>query len=170
MILRYTLMCGLLALASPGQSEGIGDHLRALGPTHRLTAVTLEVTQTGHLVAQVTLNGITGRFLVDTGAAVTVVDAARIDSFGLDAGEPLTTEQTAGAAGILTVRVHATGPLRIGTAETPLPRIYSSDLRYITEAISAGGGGHIDGIIGQDILLSQRAIIDVAGATLYLQG
>jgi hypothetical protein len=57
----------------------------------------------------------------------------------------------------------------IGGTRTHLTRIYAMDLSYIVNAIEASTHQPIQGLIGQDVMRDQKAVIDVEQSVLYLK-
>lgn len=121
----------------------------------------------GHHMVEVNVNGRIGSFLLDTGAGITIVHAPYLKAFGLLA--------TAGgrAAGTLTGEVRLTpvdvARFAIGGTDTQLSQIYAMDLSHIVKAIRATTQQPIQGLIGQDVMRDQKAIIDVEHSVLYLK-
>jgi hypothetical protein len=121
----------------------------------------------GHHMVRVNVNGRMGSFLVDTGAGLTIVHAPYVKAFGLSAtadGRPART-----LTGIVQVTPMDVARFAIGGTDTQLSRIYAMDLSHLVKAIGATTRQPIQGLIGQDVMRDQKAIIDVEHSVLYLK-
>ena len=120
------------------------------------------------VLGRVTVNGIRGRFLVDTGAQVSVIDKRSVKHF------KLTTEKTAtrvfGALGGRGERLRAalaTGFV-VGPAEMH-PFIFGvANLGPLNESRERRDGD-FDGIIGVDVLRTYQFIIDYRGQRMFVR-
>lgn len=163
------LACGCRQAAGPEpdyrpQEAGTVDHaLCLLG----FAAVPVREVGTGHHLVEATINGRTGEFVLDTGANMTVIDRSHLARFGLSPA----SGDLGGAIGIgsggRASRVPIDGFV-IGLVEIRQNRVVSSDLGQLLTVLSRASGRTVDGIIGQDVLVEHRAIIDVARPMLYL--
>lgn len=121
----------------------------------------------GHHMVEVSVNGRSGAFLVDTGAGVTIVHTPSLESFGL---APAAGGQAAGTVtGVVPFAPVAVAGFAIGGTATQMSRIYAMDLSHIVETIAATTRQPIQGLIGQDVMRDQQAIIDVEHSVLYLK-
>jgi hypothetical protein len=112
------------------------------------------------------LNGKPGLFLVDTGAGATIIHAPYMHSFALaPAAGPGTGANASGKVRFEPMTVTA---FAVGGARTRLHRIYAMDLSYLVNAVNAASALPIQGLIGQDVLRDQKALIDVDKSLLYL--
>jgi len=149
------------------QEAGTVDHaLCLLG----FSAVPVQEIDPGHHLIQARINGQSGKFVLDTGANLTVIDASRAESFGMSAdGEAfagLGGSPGAGASG--SARPAAIDSLEIGSIAVRQSRVVIADLGQLLTELGRVSGEEVSGIIGQDILSEHRAIIDVARPMLYL--
>ena len=144
------------------ESVPLGDFLRPQG----YTALALRRNVGPHLEVSAKINGVTGRFLVDTGAQITVVDTASLRRFHLSSVK--TGVRVIGAVGGPGERIEAAlaSTLRIGPCETSPFLLGVSDLSALNQG-RPRGGGPFDGIIGADVLQNFSFVIDCAGLQLY---
>lgn len=163
------LACGCRQAAAPEpdyrpEEAGTVDHaLCLLG----FSAVPVREVRTGHHLVEATINGRTGEFVLDTGANMTVIDRSRLARFGLSPA----SSDLGGAIGIGSGGQASRVPIEgfaIGSVEVRQNRVVSSDLGQLLTVLSRASGRTVDGIIGQDVLVEHRAIIDVARPMLYL--
>ena len=120
----------------------------------------------GHHSVSVILNGKPAAFLVDTGAGATIIHTPYLKRFALSRGD---------GAGVAT---NPTGKLRfdpvavqgfaVGGTRTRLNKIYAMDISYLVDAVSAASPQPIEGLVGQDVLRDQKAIVDLDKSILYL--
>ncbi|MFC3078993.1 retropepsin-like aspartic protease [Phenylobacterium terrae] len=147
----------------PGLSETVGQALCQLG----FTAIPLRELRSGHHLVEVSLNGQPATFVVDTGANVTVLDAALAEKFGLKPRLGL-RGAAVGLGGSTGARQWSLEELRIGPVPVRQGTIVTTDLSQVTGALSRLSDQPISGIVGQDVMKAHQAVIDVAGPTLHL--
>ena len=142
------------------QEAGTVDHaLCLLGFSH----VPVRNVSPGHQLVEATINGVTGDFVLDTGANVTVVSTGEAARFGLTAeaggllgSGPARFAGTSGTARQVGVDSFALGPIAIRQQ-----RVLIADLGSLLSALAQGSGRVLSGVIGQDVLEEHRAVIDV---------
>jgi hypothetical protein len=130
------------------------------------TGIKMTALASGHHSVSVTLNGKPATFLVDTGAGATIIHAPYVRGFALApaAGAGLASN----ASGRIRFDPVAVDAFAVGGTRTRLARMYAMDLSYLVDAVSAASTQRIQGLIGQDVLRDQKAVIDVDQAMLYL--
>lgn len=129
--------------------------------------ISLHKLRSGHDVIKAHINGIEGAFIVDTGAGYTVLSSEATETFGLSQ-EILRSETSAGAGGRTSLTVHAVDEVLVDGIPTPLETVYVTDLSNVMSALSQLYGAPLSGIVGQDVLTSLGAILDVRTDTLFL--
>ncbi len=138
----------------------------ALGP-EGYAIVPLRRSAGPHLEAVARINGVMGRFLVDTGAQITVVNSTSLGKFHLTAVK--TGVRVYGAVGGPgeTIQAALASRLQLGPCEASPFLLGVSDL----SALNQGRPGHestpFDGIIGADVLQTFSFIVDCNGLRLY---
>ena len=137
-------------------------------PLRGYSSIALTRLKTGHLVLQARINGVPGRFVLDTGAGRSVVEAARRDKFRLARDDRKVATAT-GAGGSLPLRMSHGNRLQIGGYVDYGFTAYLMPLDQVNLAFLRRGDDRIDGVIGSDVLRSGRAVIDYAGGMLYLK-
>lgn len=149
----------------PGETGTVDHALCLLG----FAAVPVQDVAPGHQLIEATINGRTGRFVLDTGANVTVIDTSQAERFGLSlgGGGPLFRRglpaSPSGSASQIAI-----DSFEIGSITIRQRRIVTADLGQLLGALSSASGEEVVGILGQDVLNEHRAIIDVARPMLYL--
>ena len=130
--------------------------------------IAFKVSKTQHLLIKAQINGIKGNFILDTGASNSCVGFEGISLFLLDAKNSKTKASGAGATGMLTQTSNG-NQLQMGSWKTTDFDLVIFDLSHVNEALIAYKTKPVHGIIGADVLLKGKAIIDYANYFLYLQ-
>ena len=161
-VLLWLLTPASPAAATPAEDAPLEGFLRPQG----YATVALRRSVGPHLEVSAKINGMSGRFLVDTGAQITVVDARSLKKFHLTAVK--TGVRVIGAVGGPGERIEAAlaGTLRVGPCEASPFLLGVSDLGALNQG-RPRGGGPFDGILGADVLQNFGIVIDCAGLQLY---
>lgn len=130
--------------------------------------VNFKVTKTQHLVLRATINGIKGTFILDTGASNSCVGFEGVEQFKLKAENSKTKASGAGATGMFT-QVAKNNKLQLGRWKNIDFELIIFDLSHVNEALQQHKAKPVHGIIGADILLKGKAIIDYDCCCLYLK-
>ena len=130
--------------------------------------INFKVSKTQHLLVKATINGILGNFILDTGASNSCVGFESIDYFNLTAGKSKTKASGAGATGMFT-QLAKNNTLQIGRWKTNDFHLVIFDLSHVNQALQQYKAKPVHGIIGADILLEGKAIIDYYNHCLYLK-
>lgn len=130
--------------------------------------IKFKVTKTQHLLVKAKINGIKGNFILDTGASNSCVGFESIELFTLDAQKSKTRAAGAGAVGMLT-QVSQQNILKMGLWKWPDFNLVIFDLSHVNEALTQHKAKPVQGIIGADVLLQGKAIIDYPNKLLYLK-
>jgi len=123
---------------------------------------------TNHLELKATINGIKGRFILDTGASNSCVGLDLIDYFNLDTEESETKAAGAGATDMETL-LSQSNYLKIGDWKTKKCNLVLFDLSHVNTALTQHNAKEVHGIIGADILQKSKAFIDYNKNVLYLK-
>jgi hypothetical protein len=130
--------------------------------------IKLKKIATNHLELKGKINGIKGRFILDTGASNSCVGIDMIDYFNLDAEESETKAAGAGATDMETLQSE-NNLLKIGDWKTNKCHLVLFNLSHVNTALTDHYANKVHGIIGADILLKGKAFIDYSNKTLYLK-
>ena len=128
-------------------------------------AIPLELTLTQHLIVQAKINGIEGRFILDSGASNTCVEW--ITYFNLEAEESEIKAAGAGASAMET-QVAIKNHLEIGSLSIRRIPLVLFNLTHVNEALEQFNLLPVHGVIGADLLLKKKAVIDYSKKKLYL--
>jgi len=131
-------------------------------------AVPLVLTATNHFEVTATINGVKGRFILDTGASNTCIGLDKIEFFKLNSKDSKIMAAGAGATEMLT-KLSTKNVIEIGKWLKKKQKIVLFDLVHVNQALTSHQAMPVDGIIGADILKKGRAIIDYQKTRLYLK-
>ncbi len=129
--------------------------------------VKFKITKTQHLLIKAKINGVLGNFILDTGASNSCVGFESVDFFLLEAKKSKTKAAGAGATGMLT-QIATGNHLQLGQWKDTSFDLVIFDLSHVNEALSQYKAKPVHGIIGADILMKGKAIVDYYNHCLYL--
>ena len=129
--------------------------------------IKFKVTKTKHLLMKASINGVKGNFILDTGASNSCVGFESIEMFQLKAAKSKTKASGAGATGMHT-QIAVGNQLELGNWNCIDFEIVIFDLSHVNSALMEHKSKPVHGIIGADILLKGKAIIDYYNHCLYL--
>ncbi len=130
--------------------------------------IKFKISKTQHLLIKASVNGIKGNFILDTGASNSCVDFDSIELFRLSAGKSKTKASGAGATGMLT-QLAKDNLLQINKWKHTAFHLVIFDLSHVNEALLQHKAKPVHGIIGADILIVGKAIIDYYNHCFYLK-
>jgi len=130
--------------------------------------IPLTYTSSNHFEIKAKVNGIPGRFILDTGASNTCIDIKSIKQFSLKTEE---SEIKAAGAGALEMDtwVAPKNKIRIGDWKKNKVPLVVFDLVHVNQALMAHNSLPVHGIIGADLLKKGQAIIDYDKKCVYLK-
>lgn len=130
--------------------------------------VKFKITKTQHLLIKAKINGIKGNFILDTGASNSCVGFESIDYFTLEATKSKTKASGAGATGMKT-QMSTKNNLQLNKWKDNAFDLVIFDLSHVNEALSQYKVKPVHGIIGADVLMKGKGIIDYYNHCLYLK-
>ena len=134
----------------------------------KYTLVPLVRTGTNHFEIEAEINGVSGRFILDTGASNTCVGIDKAEMFNLVSEVSEIKAAGAGARNMDT-QISKKNSLKIGSWKYKRQKIVLFDLVHVNEALIEHKALPVDGIIGADVLNKARAIIDYRKKRVYLK-
>lgn len=132
------------------------------------TKIKLKKINTNHFELKAKLNGISGRFILDTGASNSCIDINLAKKFKLKVEDSETKAAGAGAIGMET-KLSMENELKINQWKYRNFTIVLLDLTHVNTALTEHSAKEIHGIIGADILEKGKAIIDYKKKKLFLK-
>ena len=130
--------------------------------------IKLKKMVTNHLELKAKINGVQGRFILDTGASNSCVGLDLIEHFKLDATESETKAAGAGATNMETQQSE-NNELKIGDWKTNKCHLVLFSLVHVNSALIQHNADEVHGIIGADVLRAGKALIDYNKNLLYLK-
>jgi predicted aspartyl protease len=129
--------------------------------------IAFKITKTQHLLLKATLNGVKGNFILDTGASNSCLGFESIEKFNLQAENSTTKASGAGATNMHT-QLAKNNQLQLGRWKNHDFDLVLFDLSHVNLALKQHKAKPVHGIIGADVLLQGKAIIDYYNCCLYL--
>ncbi|WP_157208854.1 retropepsin-like aspartic protease [Mariniflexile maritimum] len=130
--------------------------------------IKLKLTKTNHFEIKATLNGVKGRFILDTGASSSCVGFEAVDTFNLQVKDSKVLAAGAGAINMET-KMSKKNSVKIGKWQSDKIILVLFNLTHVNTALIDHKSKPVDGIIGADILKKSHAIIDYEKKQLYLK-
>ncbi|SEC27763.1 Aspartyl protease [Tenacibaculum sp. MAR_2009_124] len=130
--------------------------------------IKLKKIVTNHLEVKAKINGIKGRFILDTGASNSCVGLDLKEYFNLISEESEIKAAGAGATDMETQRSQ-NNSLKIGDWKSTNCDLVLFDLSHVNAALTQQNAKEVQGIIGADVLESGKAFIDYSTKYLYLK-
>lgn len=144
------------------------EHLQAFLKERGYKRIKFKLSSTQHLLIKGKINGVQGNFILDTGASNSCVGFEGIEQFGLLASDSDTKAAGAGGTGMFT-QTSLKNTLTMGRWTTKSFGLVIFDMSHVNEALSQYKAKPVHGIIGADILLKGKAIVDYHNFCLYLK-
>lgn len=129
--------------------------------------IKFKITKTQHLLIKAKINGVVGNFILDTGASNSCVGFESVVLFQLQAENSKTKASGAGATGMQT-QTASNNELQLGNWKSGDFEIVIFDLSHVNEALIQHKARPVHGIIGADVLMKGKAIVDYYNHYLYL--
>ncbi len=124
--------------------------------------------RTGHFTVSGSADSVSLAMIIDTGASHTLIDTDRAERFDMathDRGNLATGLGTsAGRTESGRLRNVVIGSMRFDTL-----RVTVLDLSNVNQVLRGLGNEPVDGVIGADVLMSRRAVIDYGSLHLYFK-
>ncbi|MDB2648034.1 retroviral-like aspartic protease family protein [Flavobacteriaceae bacterium] len=130
-------------------------------------SIKLVFLETKHYLIEAKINGVKGRFILDTGASNSCICTSLEDRFKVISKE--SKEKASSANSEMThTKISKRNVIQIGKWEDKI-NLISFDMNHINNALSQKKIDPIDGIVGADILKKSKAILDYKSNKLYLK-
>ena len=129
--------------------------------------IKFKVSKTQHILIKASINGVKGNFILDTGASNSCVGFESVGLFLLEAKKSKTKASGAGATGMFT-QLAKDNQLQLGRWKDSNFDLVLFDLSHVNEALIQHKAKAVHGIIGADVLMKGKGIIDYYNHCLYL--
>ena len=131
------------------------------------SSIKLIFLETKHYLIEAKVNGIKGRFILDTGASNSCICTSLEDKFKVISKE--SKEKASSATSQMThTKISKSNTIQIGKWKDKI-NIITFDMNHINNSLSEKKIDPIDGIIGADIFKKSQAILDYNKNKLYLK-
>ena len=130
--------------------------------------IPLVLTETNHFELVASINGVKGRFILDTGASNTCVGMDKIEFFEMLSEVTDIKAAGAGATEMETL-ISNKNKIQIGDWKKKKQKVVLFDLTHVNQALVNHNALPVDGIIGADLLNKGKAVIDYHKKCLYLK-
>ena len=131
------------------------------------SSIKLIFLETKHYLIEAKVNGIDGRFILDTGASNSCICTSLEDKFKVISKE--SKEKASSANSEMTnTKISKSNAIQIGKWEDKMD-IISFDMNHINNALSQKKVSPIDGILGADILKKSNSILDYKSNKLFMK-
>ena len=151
-----------------GRNPGVSQSLASFLAGHGFTRIPIRLNANDHFDVEGALNGHPTRFILDTGSANTLIDTQVAVKSGT--GVTALAGYGAGGAGGMTEGINRTGVkelaignFKLANAEVVVAHV-SKDVLLSNSAAESNAG-----VLGQEYLASNFAVIDMGGMALYLR-
>lgn len=131
-------------------------------------SIKLSRTQTDHFEVKANLNGVSGSFILDTGASNTCVGLDKAEKFGL-VSEASDIKAAGAGSSEMEARISPENLFRLGRWKKKKLPVVLLDLSHVNFALTSRESEAIDGIIGADVLRKGSAVIDYKKKMLFLK-
>ena len=129
--------------------------------------VKLQFLKTKHYSLEANINGVNGKFILDTGASNSCICTSLENKFKIISKETIEKASSA-TSEIINTKVSRNNTIQIGKWENKI-NLISFNMNHINQALGEKKINLIDGILGADILKKSKAILDYKSNKLYLK-
>ncbi|RED44430.1 aspartyl protease [Winogradskyella eximia] len=130
--------------------------------------IKLKFTKTNHFEIKASINGIKGRFILDTGASNSCVGFEAIERFNLKVKDSEIKAVGAGASNMMT-QISTSNSIKVGKWKKNRLSLILFNLSHVNTGLINHNAEPVDGIIGADVLKKGKGIIDYEKKYLYLK-
>ena len=131
------------------------------------SSVKLIFLETKHYLIEAKVNGVSGRFILDTGASNSCVCTSLENNFNIISQETIEKASSA-TSKISNTKISKNNTIQIGKWENKI-NLITFDMSHINHALNEKKINSVSGIIGADILKKSRAILDYKSNKIYLK-
>ena len=130
-------------------------------------SIKLNFLKTKHYSLEADINGINGRFILDTGASNSCICSSLENKFNIISKETIEKASSA-TSEINNTKISKNNTIQIGKWENKI-NLITFDMSHINHALNEKKINSVSGIIGADILKKSKAILDYKSNKLYLK-
>ena len=130
-------------------------------------SVTLKLLKTNHYLLKACINGVEGKFILDSGASSSCVCLSLENKFKISSKKNKIKASSA-TSNMEDTRLSKNNTSKIGKWRSTI-NLVSIDMTHINRVLSEKETESVDGIIGADVLKKSKAVIDYESNKLYLK-
>ena len=130
-------------------------------------SVKLKLLKTNHYLLKACINGIEGKFILDSGASSSCICLSLENKFKIDSKENKIKASSA-TSNMEDTRLSKNNTIKIGKWRGKI-NLVSIDMTHINRVLNEKVTESVDGIIGADVLKKSKAVIDYESNKLYLK-
>ena len=130
-------------------------------------SVKLNFLKTKHYSLEAKINGINGRFILDTGASNSCICTSLEHNFNIISKETIEKASSA-TSEISNTKISKNNTIQIGKWENKI-NLITFDMSHINHALNDKKIDSVSGIIGADVLKKSKAILDYNSNKLFLK-
>ena len=130
-------------------------------------SVTLKLLKTNHYLLKACINGVEGKFILDSGASSSCICLSLENKFKIDSKKNKIKASSA-TSNMEDTRLSKNNTIKIGKWRSTI-NLVSIDMTHINRVLSEKETESVDGIIGADVLKKSKAVIDYESNKLYLK-
>ena len=130
-------------------------------------SIKLNFLKTKHYSLEADINGINGRFILDTGASNSCICSSLENKFNIISKETIEKASSA-TSEINNTKISKNNTIQIGKWENKI-NLITFDMSHINQALNEKKINSVSGIIGSDVLKKSKAILNYKSNKLYLK-
>ena len=131
------------------------------------SSVKLIFLETKHYLIEAKVNGVSGRFILDTGASNSCICTSLENNFNIISKETIEKASSA-TSEIINTKISKNNTIQIGNWKNTI-NLITFDMSHINHALNEKKINSVSGIIGADILKKSKAILDYKSNKLFLK-
>jgi len=130
-------------------------------------SVRLKLLKTNHYLLKAYINGVEGKFILDSGASSSCVCLSLENKFKISSKKNKIKASSA-TSNMEDTRLSKNNAIKIGKFRGKI-NLVSIDMTHINRVLNEKVTESVDGIIGADVLKKSKAVIDYESNKLYLK-
>ena len=130
-------------------------------------SVKLKLLKTNHYLLKACINGVEGKFILDSGASSSCICLSLENKFKISSKENKIKASSA-TSNMEDTRLSKNNTIKIGKWRSKI-NLVSIDMTHINRVLNEKVTESVDGIIGADVLKKSKALIDYESNKLYLK-
>jgi hypothetical protein len=130
-------------------------------------SIKLNFLKTKHYSLEADINGINGKFILDTGASSSCICTSLEKNFNIISKKTIEKASSA-TSEISNTKISKNNTIQIGKWENKI-NLITFNMIYINNALNEKKIDSVSGIIGADVLKKSKAVLDYKSNKLYLK-